>query len=134
MPGGCEAFIRIAVRSGRRYFPAHQNRIEEVVMSSVVSVASLVFAIVALAGPAWAQAKEEEATSGQTFFDVLKPEELKFYCIYRGEAYSTGAFMCEGRQANVCAGPDEPPSGSAKPTGRAYWRNSTADKVCGSAE
>jgi hypothetical protein len=101
-------------------------------MSRAVCAASIVLAIVAFTGPAGAQAKEDAA--GKTFFDVVKPDDLKVYCIYRGEAYSTGAFMCESRQANVCAGPDEPPSGAAKPTGRAYWRNSTADKVCGSAE
>jgi len=79
-------------------------------------------------------AKDAKPDVGKTFYDVVKPDDLKSYCIYRGEAFSTGAFMCEGKQANVCSGPDEAPPSGAKPTGRAFWRNSTADKICGVTE
>jgi hypothetical protein len=88
--------------------------------------------IASMAIPALGQ--DAKSDVGKTFFDVVKPDDLKSYCIYRGEAFSTGAFMCEGKQANVCSGPDEAPPSGAKPTGRAFWRNSTADKICGASE
>ncbi len=101
-------------------------------MPRAVCAASVVLAMMALTGAAGAQETKDD--NGKTFFDVVKPDDLRLYCIYRGEAYSTGAFMCEARQANVCAGPDEPPAGGAKPPGRAYWRSLPADKICGTAE
>jgi hypothetical protein len=97
-----------------------------------LNLASVAVIVVAMACPAFAE--ETKSDAGKTFFDVVKPDDLKVYCIYRGEAYSTGAFMCEGKQANVCAGPDEAPPTGAKSTGRAFWRNSTADKVCAATE
>lgn len=95
-------------------------------------LAGLLVVILVVAGPAWAQDSKSE--SGRTFFDVVNPDDLRIYCIYRGEAYSTGAFMCEGKQANVCAGPDETPPATAKPTGRAFWRSTAAEKICGATD
>jgi hypothetical protein len=115
------------------FIEAIQTSLGDVMSRSGLVVSVLLASLIeSLAVPAWAQDATSDA--GKTFYDVVKPDDLKSYCIYRGEAFSTGAFMCEGRQANVCAGPDETPPSGAKPTGRAFWRNSTADKICGATD
>ena len=97
-------------------------------MIRVVSTASLIL-IATTVVPAGGQ----ESDTGRGFFDVIKPDELKYYCIYKGEAYSIGAFMCDNiKQSNVCSGPEEPAPSGVKPMGRAFWRSQNAEKVCGS--
>ncbi len=81
-----------------------------------------------LAQPALAQERMQDA--GKSFFDVVKPDDLKNFCIFRNEAYSIGAFSCEGRQANVCAGPNDSPPPGINNMGRAYWRPQKADQSC----
>jgi hypothetical protein len=87
----------------------------------------------AFAQPALAQAvlgQESGQDNGKSFFDVVKPDDLKNFCIFRNEAYSIGAFSCEGRQANVCAGPNDPPLAGTNNMGRAYWKPQKADQIC----
>ena len=67
---------------------------------------------------------------GKSFYDVVKPDDLKDYCIFRNEAYSIGSFSCEGRQANVCAAPSDPPPPGTNNMGRAYWKPQKADQAC----
>lgn len=80
------------------------------------------------AAPALAQDTSQDA--GKSFFDVVKPDDLKNFCIFRNEAYSIGAFSCEGRQANICAGPNDPPPPGTNNMGRAYWKPTRADQSC----
>jgi hypothetical protein len=93
-------------------------------------IRATVIALLALAAatPAFAQELRQEA--GKSFFDTVKPEDLKSFCIFRNEAYSIGAFSCEGRQANVCAGPNDPPPPGVNNMGRAYWKPQKADQAC----
>jgi len=89
---------------------------------------ALALLAIALTGPALGQEPRQDA--GKSFFDTVKPEDLKNFCIFRNEAYSIGAFACEGRQANVCAGPNDPPPPGVNNMGRAYWKPQRADQVC----
>jgi hypothetical protein len=74
----------------------------------------------------------QQSDTGRGFFDVIKPDDLRYYCIYKGEAYSIGAFMCDNiKQSNVCSGPEETAPSGVKPMGRAFWRSQNAEKVCG---
>src|SRR5947209_8392869 len=50
--GHCGSRIRIAVRSGGRYFPAEAESHRGAAMSRAIAAASIVVAFVALAGPA----------------------------------------------------------------------------------
>ena len=95
-------------------------------MVRVLAAAPLMLIAATIAAPA-------ETSSGKGFFDVINPDDLKDFCIFRGEAYSIGSFMCDNsKQANICAGPEEAPSSGMKPTGRAFWRSVEAEQVCGS--
>ncbi len=85
--------------------------------------------VLALASPALAQDTTSQEV-GKSFYDVIKPDDLKDYCIFRNEAYSIGSFSCEGRQANVCAGPSDPPPPGTNNMGRAYWKTQKADQAC----
>ena len=84
--------------------------------------------LVLATGSAWAQ---QDTGSGKNVYDLIKPEELKNYCIYQNNIYSIGAFTCEGKQANTCAGPNDAPPTGLNPVGRAFWRTAKADQVCG---
>ena len=53
--------------------------------------------LVLATGSAWAQ---QDTGSGKNVYDLIKPEELKNYCIYQNNIYSIGAFTCEGKQAS----------------------------------
>jgi len=94
----------------------------------MIRATTLVPLLLTLVQPALAQEPGPEA--GKSFFDVVKPEDLKNFCIFRNEAYSIGAFSCEGRQANVCAGPNDPPPPGINNMGRAYWKPQKADQGC----
>ena len=83
-------------------------------------------------GVAWVQSTwAQDAASGKNVYDLIKPEDLKNYCIYQNNVYSIGAFTCEGKQANTCAGPNDAPPTGLNPAGRAFWRTAKADQVCG---
>ena len=89
--------------------------------------------LLALLVPTAAQpviAQESAQDNGKSFYDIVKPDDLKNFCIFRNEAYSIGAFSCEGRQANVCAGPNDPPPAGTNNMGRAYWKPQKADQTC----
>ena len=73
----------------------------------------------------------QDAGSGKNVYDLIRPEDLKNYCIYQNNIYSIGAFTCEGKQANTCAGPNDSPPAGMNPVGRAFWRTAKADQVCG---
>jgi hypothetical protein len=94
----------------------------------MIRATALVTLALALALPARAQEPAQEA--GKSFFDVIKPDDLKNFCIFRNEAYSIGAFSCEGRQANICAGPNDAPPPGINNMGRAYWKPQKADQAC----
>jgi hypothetical protein len=87
----------------------------------------------ALTAPVLAQSvvtQDGSQDNGKSFFDIVKSDDLKNFCIFRNEAYSIGAFACEGRQANVCAGPNDPPPAGTNNMGRAYWKPQKAEQVC----
>ena len=94
----------------------------------MIHAAAFATFVLALASPALAQDQSQEV--GKSFYDVVKPDDLKDYCIFRNEAYSIGSFSCEGRQANVCAGPSDPPPQGTNNMGRAYWKPQKADQAC----
>jgi hypothetical protein len=94
----------------------------------MIRATAIALLALAAATPAFAQESRQEA--GKSFFDTVKPEDLKSFCIFRNEAYSIGAFSCEGRQANVCAGPNDPPPSGVNNMGRAYWKPQKADQAC----
>ena len=99
----------------------------------MIRATALVLFGLASAQPALAQAvigQESGQDNGKSFFDVVKPDDLKNFCIFRNEAYSIGAFSCEGRQANVCAGPNDAPPAGTNNMGRAYWKPQKADQIC----
>jgi hypothetical protein len=96
-------------------------------------MAMLVVSGLALTAPAPAQSivsQDGSQDNGKSFFDVVKPDDLKNFCIFRNEAYSIGSFACEGRQANVCAGPNDPPPAGTNNMGRAYWKSQRAEQIC----
>jgi hypothetical protein len=97
--------------------------IEDAAMRQAIAVMILLF----VTGSGLAQ----ETSSGRSVYDLIKPEDLKNYCIYQNNIYSIGAFTCEGKQANTCAGPNDTPPPGMNPVGRAFWRTAKADQVCG---
>jgi|GraSoiStandDraft_29_1057270.scaffolds.fasta_scaffold1501165_2 hypothetical protein len=93
-------------------------------MIRVFSAAPLMLIAATIVAPA-------ETSTSKGFFDVISADDLKNFCIFRGDAYSIGAFMCDNtKQANICAGPEETPPSGMKPTGRAFWRSVDAEQVC----
>ena len=95
----------------------------------MIRAAAFATFVLALASPALAQDTASQEV-GKSFYDVVKPDDLKDYCIFRNEAYSIGSFSCEGHQANVCAGPSDPPPQGTNNMGRAYWKPQKADQAC----
>ena len=73
----------------------------------------------------------QDTSTGRSVYDLIKPEDLKNYCVYQNNIFSIGAFTCEGKQANTCAGPNDAPPAGINPVGRAFWKTAKADQVCG---
>ena len=94
----------------------------------MIRAAAFATLVIAFVAPAFAQDKSQEV--GKSFYDVVKPDDIKDYCIFRNDAYSIGSFSCEGRQANVCAAPSDPPPPGTNNMGRAYWKPQKADQAC----
>jgi hypothetical protein len=96
----------------------------------MIRVTSLALFGLVFVQPAFAQVSSDVQDTGKSFYDVVKPDDLKNFCIFRNEAYSIGAFSCEGRQANICAGPNDPAPAGTNNMGRAYWKPQKADQIC----
>ena len=61
----------------------------------MIRATALVLFGLAFAQPVLAQpviAQESAQDNGKSFYDIVKPDDLKNFCIFRNEAYSIGAF------------------------------------------